>query len=285
MNHIIACIDGSSSSASVCDAAAWAANKVGAPLILLHTLEKSVVPEYEDFSGTLSLGGREQLLNELTELDEQRSKLALNHGKLLLEEARKRAVEDGVSETSIRIKQRHGDVLDSLIDLEPEARFFVMGRSGEGHEKRPQAVGSHIESVVRTVTCPLLITVGEFKVPKSFMIAYDGRETADKALERIAGSELLQDVPCHLVMVGEETEERQAKLANARRILTDRGFAVEASIIQGEIFKVLQTYRDEHGIELVALGAYGHSRVRQFFVGSNTTRMISDSPVPLLIMK
>lgn len=48
MKNIIACIDGSAMSASVCDAAAWASSKLQAPLSLLHVLEKAISPENEN---------------------------------------------------------------------------------------------------------------------------------------------------------------------------------------------------------------------------------------------
>ena len=48
---------------------------------------------------------------------------------------------------------------------------------------------------------------------------------------------------------------------------------------------MLGAYRDEHAIDLVVTGAYGHSRIREFLVGSTTTRMIRQSKVPLLLLR
>ena len=42
-------------------------------------------------SGQIGLGSREDLLNELTELDEKRGKIALSLGQSLLESAKARA--------------------------------------------------------------------------------------------------------------------------------------------------------------------------------------------------
>ncbi|HAG96646.1 MAG TPA: universal stress protein UspA, partial [Gammaproteobacteria bacterium] len=38
-------------------------------------------------------------------------------------------------------------------------------------------------------------------------------------------------------------------------------------------------------IELKVMGAYGHSRIREFILGSNTTRMLASSTVPVLILR
>nr|WP_240472635.1 universal stress protein [Salinivibrio socompensis] len=33
------------------------------------------------------------------------------------------------------------------------------------------------------------------------------------------------------------------------------------------------------------MGAYGHSKLRQFFVGSNTTKLLIESTVPMLLIR
>lgn len=282
-SQTIACIDGSELSTAVCDAAAWASLKMRTPLVLLHSLEKPVNPDTDNLSGSIGLGSREQLLSELTELDEQRSQLALKHGRTMLENAKQRAIEDGVED--IQLRQRHGDVLESLLELEDEARLIVIGRSGEGHLPDVHIIGSHAESAARSLHQPLLISVGHFAPPEHFMIAFDGRVTAERALAKIAASPLLKGIQCSVVMVGTDNAEQRQKLTAAEDILVKEGFSVRSTILQGEIFTALKSYQEENNIDLIAMGAYSHSKTREFFVGSTTTRMISGSDVPLLIIR
>lgn len=283
MTNIIACIDGSGLSEYVTTASVWAAKQMGCPLTLLHSLEKETVRTDEDLSGSIGLGSREHLLDELVALDAQRAKLALEHGKVILENARAYAQKAGA--TLVEEIQRHGDLVDALIDLDDETRLIVIGRLGVNHTMDAHTVGSHIERVARTLHKPILISVGQFKAPKNFMIAYDGREAADNAIARIAQSPLLIGLPCHLVMAGEDTPARRVKLEEAQAMLEEEGFEVTASILSGKIYPVLTQYREDNNIELMAMGAYAHSKVRQFFVGSNTTKMIIESDIPLLILR
>jgi len=44
MTHVMACIDNSQSSLTVCDYAAWASQRLSAPLTLLHVLDKEKYP-------------------------------------------------------------------------------------------------------------------------------------------------------------------------------------------------------------------------------------------------
>jgi len=36
---------------------------------------------------------------------------------------------------------------------------------------------------------------------------------------------------------------------------------------------------------MIIMGAYGHSRIRQFFVGSTTTQMLARTTRPLLLLR
>lgn len=282
MTQILACIDGSVLSTAVCDAGAWASNRLNAPLLLLHALEKNESPE-GNLSGNIGLGSREALLEELTTLDEQRSKLALEHGKQMLEQAEARAKDDGA--VDIKRMQRHGNLVETLLELEETTRLYVMGRSGETHESIAHSIGSHLESIVRAVHRPILIALPEFSAPDSFMVAYDGSSSVENALGRIADSPLLKGLPCHLVMVGEASNERKQQMQNAAGRLEAVGYDVTQNFLEGDVHSSLQEYQRKNHIDLMVMGAYGHSRIRQFFVGSTTRKMIGQSDIPLLVLR
>jgi nucleotide-binding universal stress UspA family protein len=100
-------------------------------------------------------------------------------------------------------------------------------------------------------------------------------------LTRLSISPLLLGIPCHLVMVGGEAEQ----LAEARTVLQNAGIEVEVYALTGDVESGLLEHIRQEQIDLVIMGAYGHSRLRQFFLGSHTSRMLSQSPVPLLLLR
>lgn len=282
-NQITACIDGSAISTAVCDTATWASKLLGAPLKFLHILEKPSASAREDLSGAIGLGSREQLLIELIELDEKRNKLAIEHGKYILADAKQRSQAGGAADIST--EQRHDQLLDALLEFEPQTRLYVIGRLGEDHEIQTQTIGSHIENVVRAIHTPILMATGNFSSPANYMLAYDGSETADNAIERISNSPLLLNIPGHVVMVGGATPDNQQRLQKACELLSAKGHKVQSHLLQGQVFATLMDFQKQHNIQLKVMGAYGHSRIREFFVGSNTTRMLASSTVPVLILR
>jgi len=276
MSKVIACIDGTAITPAVCDYAAWASQRMDAPLLLLHVLDKEQFPAHPDLSGNIGLGSQEALLSELAELDARRARLALEQGRLMLEAASERVRNDGVDNPVTM--QRHGNLIETLLDLERDARLWVLGKHDENLADH---LGSRLESAVRALHRPILVTSSAFAEPKRVMIAFDGSATTRKGVEMVAASPLFRGVECHLVMVG----GKPAALDWARQKLENAGFAVTASQRDGEVEKALCDYRRDHDIDMIVMGAWGHSVIRRFLVGSTTTSMIRNARVPVLLLR
>lgn len=138
MTRVVACIDGSRAASAVCDYAAWASHRLQAPVTLFHVLDQERYPAETDLAGTIGLGSREHLMEELAELDQKRSKLALEQGHHMLNAAEERVSSHGVADVIKR--QRHGDLTDSLLAIEHETRLLVMGLHGETSTERDAGV-------------------------------------------------------------------------------------------------------------------------------------------------
>lgn len=280
---VFACIDGSAYAPAVCDAAVWSALRMDAPLTFLHILAKEQGPPPADLSGSIGLGARESLLEELAALDEQRGKLARERGRQLLAAAQDRATASGMADTEGL--QRLGGLVETLTELEDGIRLLVLGKRGEAAQVAAEHLGSHLERVIRALHRPTLVTTGEFRPPQRVMLAYDGSATARKGLEMVAKSPLFKGLPCHLVMAGAETAEARAELDRARQVLELTGFEVPTALLPGDAESVLGRYQQEQGIDLMIMGAYGHSRIRQLLIGSTTTAMLRKSAIPLLLLR
>ena len=283
MQNIIACIDESTWSTSVEDAAIWAAGQTHSPLTFLHSIEKKHLPDSSDLSGAIGLGVRTKLLTEIATLDQLRAKVALQLGKELLATAELKAQEAGC--TQIETIQRHGEFIENLLRLESTAGLVIIGHSGTQSGKKMSVLGTQVESLLRQVNTPVLITPHDFSAPKSFMLAYDGRATTDRAVERILASDLLRGLHCHLVTIKSPHTDQEEKFAQAAGRLTEGGFAVTASYLEGDIFKQLTAYQQENTVDMLVMGAFSGTRLRQFFIGSNTLKMLEISDIPILVVK
>lgn len=286
MTNVVACIDGSRATGAVCDYSAWASLQMQAPLILLHVLDEGRYPIASDMTGNIGLGSREILLDELAELDAKRNKLALQQGHHMLEATQVRARKAGVEQVTMR--QRHGDLSDTLLMLEQDTRLFVLGIHGHNsseQERQSRHIGSHLETVIRSVHRPILLTPEQYQTPQSVLFAYDGSKTTEKGIDMVAKSPLFKGLPIHVVMVDADTEVNQQLLLQAQKTLEKNGHEVTVALISGDVEPALHEYQHQHQLDVLVMGAYGHSRIRQFLVGSTTTRMINNSETPVLILR
>jgi nucleotide-binding universal stress UspA family protein len=283
-NLVLAGIDGSSLSNAVCDYAAWIANKVDAPLKLLHTIDHH--PEFADhtdLTGNIGIDSRDHLMDELTQLEQQRSKLRLKQGKALLQAAKDRVVQAGI--VNPITNQRHGSLVESLIELENDIRVLVLGVRGKVHEHQANKVGAKLEAIIRSLHKPILVVNAEFKQPERIMLAYDGSQAAEKALEMVATSPLYKGLTCHLVCVSQDEGKGQLLEVAANKLQLAGGIEVIAKKLVGKPEQLLCDYQDQHGIDLTVMGAFGHTRIHDWLLGSFTVKMLMHSHKPLLLLR
>lgn len=284
MTGIIALIDGSTYSRSVCDHAAWIAARTGAGIDLLHVLgRRDTTSAPVDLSGNLDANARDSLLVELASLDEQKAKLALKRGRLILDNALARLAEDGI--TQVTAKLRHGDIVETLQEFEGDADLIVIGKRGEAADFARLHLGSNLERVVRASHKPVFVASRAFKPVERVLIAFDGGASAMKAVDHVAASPLFAGLTCHLLMVGAESAAQQKKLEDAVALLRGGGHAVEAAILAGQPDAVIAHEVEARAIGLVVMGAYGHSRIRSLIIGSTTSEMIRSCLVPVMLFR
>ena len=280
---VLSCIDASAYSKDVCDYSAWIAKRTNLPLKLLHTIEHNSQPAVSDYSGAIGLGASEELLNELTNAEQQHSKLLIQQGEVMLKAARQSAIDSGVSDVITR--QRHGSLPEALVELESQIHVLVLGLRGESHESDDAGVGAQLESTIRALHKPILVVNGEFTEPQKIMLAYDDSEGAKKALSMIVEGPLFHHIPCHIVYVGDDTEQNQTMLQQAAEELSAVNIDTTTAIVQGTAESALTRYQSQNNIDLMVMGAYGHNILRDFLLGSFTAKMLAKTRKPLLLLR
>ena len=284
MKHVIACIADTPRAEDVCDHAIWAAQRLDTDLDFLHVLEyQPETAPISDLGGGIWIGAQETLLMELAELDKRRYELARQHGQQRLEAAIQRARAGGALRADGR--QRQGLLVDTLLELEADTRLFVMGPHS-GPPRTSRLLPDHkLEASVRALRRPVMVANRPFQPPARFMVAFDGSETSRHTVEAVSRSPLLVGLECHVVVVHADRGAGADALQWARSALTQAGFATEGVQRDGEPAAALVRHAREAAMDLLVMGAYGHSRIRQWVLGSTTTALLNQAPTNLLILR
>lgn len=283
MSKILACVDVSAYAPSVADHAAWAALRMNAAVDVLHVIGRKERGDMYDYSGALGLDANAHLLNKLAEADEASARLAQERGRVLLDATRQRLKAAGVE--IIDVKHRHGSFVDTVVEMEVDCDLVVIGKRGANVDFATMHLGSNLERVVRSSTRPVMVASRAFRPIERVLLAFDGGPSARKALEYMAAKPLFGGLEFHVATVGPVNAETTASLEAAAATLRRRGSTVNTRVLQGEPETAIGDHVRNASIDLLVMGAYGHSKVRQLLVGSTTSAMVRTCLIPVMLFR
>ena len=283
ITKIMAMVDGSIYAQSVCDHTAWLAQKSNASVDLVHVLagQQRVADDASNLSGSIGFDARTALMEELVELDSQKARLSHKIGRAILDEAKVRMHEDGIESVTTRL--RHGEIVETVEESDQGADLIVIGKRGIAAEYDMLHLGMNLESVVRSSKKPVLVASRVFKPINRLLVAFDGGKSVSKAIDHLAHSPVFQDIECHLLAVGSETSKGAQKIQQAAEQLRSAGLSVGVDTEQGQPEEVISRHVETDGFDLLVMGGYGHSHIRNLFVGSTTSAMLASCKIPVLL--
>ena len=282
MTRILACLDGSVYVDSVVDHAAWAAGRMGLPIELLQVLGRREATA-SDRSGRIVAGARRRLLEELAEVDAERARLLQKEARLVLEDAKQRLESAGISEVALAL--RMGDLVSTLQEREEGTSFIVVGKRGEAADFAKLHLGSNLERIVRASSRPIIIASRAFRPIERALVAFDGSKSSLKAVDEISRSPLYQGVSIALLTASEETSRASAALERAKSQLDAAGLSTTMRVVAGRPETAIAEAVASEGIDLLIMGAYGHSRLRTLMIGSTTSELIRACQVPIAVYR
>lgn len=288
MKTILMCSDGSAFCEGIYRYGAWFANQLQAQaqVLFVSDIRSQKVASIGNLSGSLGLGASDQLLKDLVDLEHEKAKLNKKRARLILQNADQVLKAEGLSDAELL--NPTGFLVDCFHDYEEQADMVVIGKRGEAAEFASGHLGANIDRIVRSSTKPCLVTPKTFSPIERLLLAYDGSPTSKRVLKFLKSNAAgLQAVEIHLLTVTKpDSEAKPSKeLAKATEQLQQAGFSVVTSSLSGDAEKVIADYVEQQHINLLLMGAYGHSRIRHLVIGSTTVQLLRSSHIPVLLFR
>ena len=276
---ILACVDQSPYADYVADYAAWAAATSSLSLELLHIIDRhQETATSDDHSGAIGFDAQETLLNRLAEEEGERFRETREQGRVFLNGLKLRCEQQ--ESISVDVRQRYGQLLETLDERQDDVALYVLGRRGKSAAHTQRDLGRHVESISRKIRRPILTVAQEFSTPKSLLVAFDGKRMTRNCVSLIAGNPALSDLPVHVVMSGKQNNEAEKQLAWARSTLEQGGFEVETAYLPGDPEQKITQAITDREVDLLVMGAYSRSPLKNLFLGSKTNDLLRASRVP-----
>ncbi len=280
---VLVCVDGSLYAKSACDYGIFIAKMLDIPLLLLNIIEHNHLPKNVSLAGNIGLGSQDKLLEELSTEESNISKTLISQGRKVLQELSAYAKEQGVEKT--HILQRHGNLEESLEELSQETKIAVIGLKGEDSKGDNLSIGKHVEAIIRTLNIPILLVNSAFRPIESILMAYDGSDFANKAIHIATQEPIFPKVTRHIANVNKEESISNQLLLQAKNLFNKAQIEVQTVSLKGDAVETLLTYQEENNLDIIAMGAYSHNRLRSAIFGSFTSKMLLKAKRPLLLFR
>ena len=288
MKKILLCTDGSAYSQVSYKYAAWLAGRIKIDLEILYVTDSrgEQAAQTADFSGSIGINSYQQLLRELVEVEAAKAKINHKRAEIILDRAKHFFSDSSSQIQSIKLIHKTGFLVDLFHQLEQDSDLIILGKRGENANFATEHLGANMERIVRSSHKPCLVTPREFQPIKRILLAYDGGKSCQKAIEYLGKSAAFQDLELHLITVDTgNTEKAHQHLNYANQAISEAGYTPIAKILTGNAETEMERYLAANNIDLLVMGAYGHSRIRHLIIGSTTAQMLRKSHIPILLFR
>jgi nucleotide-binding universal stress UspA family protein len=146
-------------------------------------------------------------------------------------------------------------------------------------------LSSEFRTLVQRCARPVLAVPDKPSFFRRALLAYDGSSKAKEALYVTAYVSGQWQVPLTVLTVSEDNSDRQTLEAEVQVYLNSHN--VEASFVQrnGSAGDAVLETSENQDIDLIIMGGYGHSGVKDLVLGSSVDQVLRESKHPMLICR
>ena len=270
--------DGSDYGKTAIEYGIYMGKKLGATLLGLHVIDIRLIqgPVITDISGSIGIPACQEYFPMLEKGLEERA-------DTILEAFRERCLAENIKP---EVKKAIGIIDETIIEEGKLTDWILLARRGEHfHLAKGGLLGSTAESVVRNSGKPVMVTPQDYREIESIALAYDGSQPADNALKLAAFLSETVAWPLSVVIINDNQKQAAKLIQKVEAYLEPFHVDCETIVLSGKEDKALVKFMQEGSVELMVMGAYGNNRLRELLLGSTTSYVIRNSPIPILLTR
>jgi nucleotide-binding universal stress UspA family protein len=278
VKSILLAVDGSAFTDPVLQYGMFLSKKFDAQLRVLSVIdirifEWAVAIGVEGFAPIIPTSGYQE---ESQKLLEEKAKEVLNKTEKILQK----------NNLQFILEKESGNPVDIICDKARLVDLVIMGARGEFAKWSDKMLGATLEATTRLSIKPIFISPKEYSEIKKILVAYDGSENASKALNLAAFFASEIKLPLIVLNVNDSDEEGKRYLEEAREYLEPYDIQqIDEKVIDGEPSDMIVQVAKDGGANLIVMGSYGHSRIREAILGSVTVQTMRKSAFPVLMAR
>ena len=185
--------------------------------------------------------------------------------------------------------RRAGAALDEALELDPSARAAYVGRLRQSDPRLGRALEVMIEAALLGSGRPILIVPylheGGVKFDR-FLVCWDGSHNAARAIaDAMPFLTRAKRVEVVTVATDEDADDSMVGLYIAHHLARhDVIVDVRNILAHGQDVSLrIRSHAAQQSADLIVMGGYGHSRLREFVLGGATRDILESTVVPTLM--
>jgi nucleotide-binding universal stress UspA family protein len=185
---------------------------------------------------------------------------------------------------TVQTSLEFGTLEDHVQQHGHEAELVVVGKRGDQSADRAGAIGDHLERVLRVSPRPVLIAPAEPREIRRYIIAFDGGPQSGHAVSFLVDRPLLKGCEGTMILAGNHAGLIQ-QLHDAASHLRSAGHDVQAELGHGDPERLIPDILNTEDIDLLVMGAFGHSRLLTLFGRSTTRKLLRATGKAILVIR
>ncbi len=242
----------------------------GLNIVDIRTLEG---PFFSDISGALGFSPYQNYVHKFQEILE-------NKGDIILEDFKKTCAEKSIQ---AKTKKLTGIISNIIAEEGKKVDIVIIAQRGEYAQWSSGLLGSTTESVVRKSLRPVLVTPQTFRPFETILHACDGSSESNKALKLACEITFSMKIKLRVVIVINNKEKGKEILNEAEEFIAPYHLDADIEWLQGEAGEKILKYAEKNKVDLIIMGAFGHSRIHELILGGTTAYVIRKSTLPILL--
>jgi len=276
---LLVCTDGSPYGDVACRYGFQLAAALKAQLSGLHVLDVRMIegPFIADISGAMGATGYYAGLGQFKQLMEAKG-----------EAIRRSFIElAGNVGCNANLKVEMGHPVHVILEQEESNDLLILGHQGENEQFGREMIGSVADRVTRRATKSCLVTPHQYTPIQTIMAACDGSPISEKVALTAASLAKALNASLTVLTVNEKktTDEVKVFVDKAEQTCIAAGCPPKVLILNGHADEAILDSIVREKLDMIVMGAHTHNRIRRWFVGCTTQRILADSGIPALLVR
>lgn len=247
---------------------------------LVHIIpeDNSSTENNADYSLAMQPNNRTALMHKLADLDAEKNKINNARAHIIMDHAA-----EYLAEYHVQPELKRGDFMALIKKYASLNDILVFGKTCEHYSSYALTHITHaLEPILHMTDKPILVLDKFTKPISKAVFAFDGSENTLKALSFLAQRKFSNFEEIQIISVNmDDAQKLQAE--HAEKHLSDAGYKTVLTFKEGKVFDVIENMVDSSDADLLVAGAYGHSKLRHFFLGSTTNKLLKELDKPILL--